>query len=123
MTFFTAPPLNKITQAKPPKKKEMYLVRSKKLLFLNLLYLFRTKSNLIFRAILLISAFNRNVHLGRLFKKERSLGERGGQPNAVSIIKSDVMVLSNNEVLLRSEGGGSRKRVKTFLKNFYILKG
>ena len=40
---------------------------------------------------------------------ERSLGGRGGRPNAVTISDSDVIVISNNDVILRSEGGRGSK--------------
>ena len=50
--------------------------------------------------------------MGAYFKDERSLGGRGGRPNAVTISNSDVIVLSNNDVILRSEGGGGKKSRK-----------
>ena len=36
----------------------------------------------------------------------------GGRPNAVTISDSDVIVISNYDVILRSEGGGGQKRPK-----------
>ena len=42
---------------------------------------------------------------GTFFKDERSLGGRGGRPNAVTISDTDVISISNNDVILRSEGG------------------
>ena len=49
---------------------------------------------------------------GAFFKDERSLGGRGGRPNAVTISDSDVIIISNNDVILRSEGGGGQKGQK-----------
>ena len=34
---------------------------------------------------------------------------KGGRPNAVTISDSDVIVISNNDVILRSEGEGVKK--------------
>jgi len=49
---------------------------------------------------------------GAFFKDERSLGGRGGRPNAVTISDSDVIAISNNDVILRSEGGGGQNKLK-----------
>ena len=50
---------------------------------------------------------------------ERSLGGRGVRPDAVTISDSDVIIISNNDVFLRSEGG---EGVKKGLKIAVILK-
>ena len=42
---------------------------------------------------------------GAFFKDKRSLGGMGCQPGAVTISDSDVIIISNNDVILRSEGG------------------
>ena len=54
------------------------------------------------------------VHLskGAFFKDERSVGGRGGRPNAVTISDSDIIAISNNDVILRSGRGGGQNRLK-----------
>ena len=52
------------------------------------------------------------LHKGAFFKDERSLGGRGCRPGAVTISDSDVIIISNNDVIVRSEGGGGQKRPK-----------
>ena len=44
--------------------------------------------------------------MGEFFEDERSLGKGVGQPNAVTISDSVVIVICINDVILRSEGGG-----------------
>ena len=42
----------------------------------------------------------------------RSLGGRGGRQNAVTISDSDVITISNDDVILRSGRGGGQNRLK-----------
>ena len=58
--------------------------------------------------------------LGPYIKYDRNLGGRGGWWIAVSISNSDVILFSNNDIILQSEGGrGSKKakKLRTYLKN------
>ena len=49
------------------------------------------------------------ARLGGILLRTQPGGE-GGWPNAVTISDSDVIIVSNNDVILRSEGGkGSKK--------------
>ena len=51
--------------------------------------------------------------LGGYFKDERTALGEGGLPNAVSVSNSDIIVLSNNDIILCSEGRrGSKKGPK-----------
>ena len=62
-----------------------------------------------------------NTRKGAFFKDERSLGGRGGRPNAVTINNSDVIVLSNNDVILRSEGEGTKKGPDKIVSTYVLL--
>ena len=49
--------------------------------------------------------------VGAFFKDEGSLGGRGGfRQNAVTVSDSDVIAISNNDVILLSEGGRGSKQ-------------